>query len=105
VTPAQKGAALLDQKIPGWEHRIDPETLEMGDPRHCVVGQICGFYRPRFYGILQMSDNINVEVAHGFRFHRYISEGPPLKRQWLAERQKRLIEPTSDRRDASGPVG
>lgn len=34
------GAALLDEKLPGWHDQIDTETLEMGDECRCVLGQL-----------------------------------------------------------------
>jgi hypothetical protein len=37
-----RGAALLDEKRPGWERRIDLGTLTLHDPCGCIVGQLCG---------------------------------------------------------------
>jgi hypothetical protein len=39
-----RGAALLDEKVPGWRERIDVEKLYMEQPLHCIVGQACGGY-------------------------------------------------------------
>lgn len=36
----QAGAALLDEKVPGWYARVDTETLEMDNPRRCILGQV-----------------------------------------------------------------
>jgi hypothetical protein len=35
-----RGAALLDEREPGWWQRIDLETLDLGAPCHCVLGQL-----------------------------------------------------------------
>jgi len=35
-----KGAALLDEKVPGWDARIDLATLNLASPCRCVVGQL-----------------------------------------------------------------
>jgi hypothetical protein len=35
-----RGAALLDRQIPGWERRIDLETLHLQSPCLCVLGQL-----------------------------------------------------------------
>jgi hypothetical protein len=35
-----KGAALLDREEPGWEQRIDLETLALDDPCKCILGQL-----------------------------------------------------------------
>jgi hypothetical protein len=36
----QRGAALLDEKIPGWEDEIDLTRLTISDPRWCIGGQL-----------------------------------------------------------------
>ena len=33
------GAALLDEKRPGWWQRIDTDTLDMGETCGCILGQ------------------------------------------------------------------
>lgn len=45
----RKAALMLDEEVPGWENRIDPETLDMGDCHNCALGQIFG---PRVEGKL-----------------------------------------------------
>lgn len=35
-----KGAALLDQKLPGWAQKVDVGRLELSDCRVCVLGQL-----------------------------------------------------------------
>jgi hypothetical protein len=37
-----RGAALLDEKRPGWDARVDLAVLDLGDCRRCVVGQLFG---------------------------------------------------------------
>lgn len=40
-----RGAALLDQKRPGWAHAIDTGTLDLQSSCLCVIGQVYGnFY-------------------------------------------------------------
>ncbi len=36
------GAAWLDREAPGWERKINFETLDISDPRHCITGQVFG---------------------------------------------------------------
>lgn len=36
----KKGAALLDQAIPGWWRRVVFNRLDMGDCNSCVLGQV-----------------------------------------------------------------
>lgn len=38
-----RGAAMLDEKRPGWAAEIDLSVLELAYPCHCVLGQL---YRP-----------------------------------------------------------
>ena len=37
-----KAAQLLDKEVPGWERRVDPETLKMSSCMNCVLGQVFG---------------------------------------------------------------
>lgn len=69
-----QGAALLDIKQPGWEHRIDLDTLDIQTSTTCVLGQVfCGEDDPYEYGAdyLLLHDAVEnpdapVMVAHGF---------------------------------------
>jgi hypothetical protein len=37
-----QGAAFLDEVAFGWESRIDPEVLDLYEPKRCVLGQVFG---------------------------------------------------------------
>ena len=42
MTPEERaaaGAALLDEKIPGWRDEIQ-YPLDIADPAHCILGQL-----------------------------------------------------------------
>ena len=41
----QRGAEYLDDVDPEWYRRVDSETLELDDGRHCVLGQLHGEFR------------------------------------------------------------
>jgi hypothetical protein len=41
----QRGAEYLDDVDPEWHRRVDSETLELGDGRHCILGQLHGEFR------------------------------------------------------------
>lgn len=43
-TLAPKGAALLDEKMPGWADKIDLDELQLNDQCNCVLGQVYGGY-------------------------------------------------------------
>ena len=38
----ERGAALLDEKRPGWVDVIDLDDLNLGDGCTCIGGQLCG---------------------------------------------------------------
>lgn len=42
---AARGAALLDDRDPGWAAQIDADSLALGDGAACVLGQLWGEYR------------------------------------------------------------
>jgi len=51
ITPArarervQRGAEYLDDMDPEWYRRVDAESLELGNGRHCILGQLHGEFR------------------------------------------------------------
>lgn len=36
----ERGAALLDERLPGWEDKIDLERLDLASTCNCVLGQL-----------------------------------------------------------------
>ena len=38
----RNAAQMLDREVPGWERRVDPETLKMSSCANCVLGQVFG---------------------------------------------------------------
>ena len=44
-TRVQRGAAILDERDPGWHGRIQSNSLELADGQACVLGQLHGDYR------------------------------------------------------------
>lgn len=40
----EKGIKLLDEKVPGWRERIDPDSLDMSDCFQCILGQLFGSF-------------------------------------------------------------
>lgn len=40
----QRGAAFLDERLPGWRDRVNPDTLKMESSCDCVLGQVLGSY-------------------------------------------------------------
>ena len=38
----RRGALLLDEIVPGWEHRVNLDTLQMHSSALCILGQLFG---------------------------------------------------------------
>jgi hypothetical protein len=71
-----RGAALLDQKIPGWEHQINVASLDIGSCNDCIIGQLFGGYYPDrldslFNCRVYEDDYCKNRVEHGFTWDRY----------------------------------
>jgi hypothetical protein len=84
-----RGAALLDEKMPGWETRIDLTQLNLADSCRCVLGQLfergdmtSGF----LYGMRELGWISGIE--HGFdRNSDSLNPGPSyeaLDEAWIA---------------------
>jgi hypothetical protein len=43
-TRVAAGAALLDQRRPGWHQQVEPDRLDLLDSRSDVLGQLYGFF-------------------------------------------------------------
>lgn len=62
---ARKGAALLDDKHPGWADRVDLDRFCIVEPENCVLGQL--FEDSFSFGVSQLGVD---EVVHGFDLKR-----------------------------------
>lgn len=38
----RNGAAFLDERVPGWRERVDPDELAIQQCDYCVLGQVFG---------------------------------------------------------------
>jgi hypothetical protein len=45
--PVCRGVALLDEHVPGWEHQINLDTLDLVNTERCVLGQLWLAQHPR----------------------------------------------------------
>jgi hypothetical protein len=64
-----RGAALLDEKLPGWDQRIDAVSLDIDLCESCVLGQL--FAVDDHYGYLTGLRSLGVhhpasELDYGF---------------------------------------
>ena len=66
---AAAGAALLDQRRPGWHHQVDGDRLDLEDWRADVLGQLYGSFGAgvhKLTGGLSEAEMDAWTVAHGF---------------------------------------
>lgn len=71
----EAGAALLDERMPGWFNMIDVDTLKIFDPTLCVMGQLFGDY-------LGGLDTLDVDISAGYGFNAYDDEYTELDAAW-----------------------
>jgi len=71
----QAGMDVLDKKVPGWECRIDPDTLDLASCQRCILGQIYGDYVDG-RRTLELTDTVH----HGFTLSALV--GGQRKREW-----------------------
>lgn len=97
---AQRGATLLDEKNPAWLALVNPDILDMGDVRRCVLGQAyaehttgyftngyaAGTHKLDLYGSVSglpapfPSDD---RLTHHYGFNTSIASFQPLAGVWL----------------------
>lgn len=76
---AARGAALLDEKDPGWRDRIDRDELDLRLPCGCIIGQDFGqrfceapedlsgdLDDPYVFGLHVLGLNYEDEATYGF---------------------------------------
>ena len=72
VERVNRGAALLDERKPGWNFKVVPENLDMTDNSLCIVGQSYGSYGQfvgPVFGWEEEEENEEVTMSaidHGF---------------------------------------
>jgi hypothetical protein len=68
-TRAAAGAALLDQRRPGWHQQVDGDRLDLEDWRADVLGQLYGSFGAGVHKLTGGLGEAEVDawtVAHGF---------------------------------------
>jgi hypothetical protein len=83
----ERGAALLDERRPGWWDEIDLETFEMANVCRCSLGQLWGSYAK---GKEALGIDLIPGCALGFISH--IADGyPVLTVLWRAAIERRRV--------------
>ena len=89
-----RGAALLDEKLPGWDERIDLADLQLASCYRCVLGQL--FARSPIPAGTCSPYGLGIWVL-GIRGSRYGFDGDDadqLNAEWrrvIAERRARVL--------------
>lgn len=73
ATRVARGAALLDEKLPGWVDMIDLDRLDIRSPCRCVLGQTwhdkesrAPFFRHSAALFGEDDNQFSNEIKHGF---------------------------------------
>jgi len=107
----RRGAQYLDEHDPDWYRSVNPESLELSDGSHCVLGQLHGDFRlglGRAHMInLSSAPRANLSpVSYGFRCRQDVPDAwkdrdyELLNRAWREEIRHRQ-EPA----EREGPSG
>jgi len=90
----QAGVELLDSQVPGWDSRIDLDTLDICSESSCVIGQLFGRYDKG----LNALDLWGVRAPYELGFSRRLGEGGVdevfdlLTRQWRKVIEQRRVD-------------
>jgi hypothetical protein len=60
-----RGAAMLDERRPGWFHRIDPGVLDLQSGCACIIGQLFDGYTNAYQEFTEWTA-YSWRSAHGF---------------------------------------
>jgi len=77
LTDTQKSALLLDKRHPGWDKKIDLNTLSMYDANNCVLAQLYGGYTKGL-------DEIG--LANGHEEYNFVMDDAGWSKEVLARR-------------------
>lgn len=123
-----RGAALLDEHVPGWYDKIDIEQLEMSECANCVLGQVFADQVPEKelsqidyglwgyeigleqLGLTDDEEDDNSDVRHGFDRFRgtetwdedYMKDYDLLKQYWVEAVESRRVAARQDEAVLSG---
>lgn len=67
-----RGVALLDERYPGWEEKINLHTLEIMSCHECICGQLYGSFPAGAWKL-----GFGYHDAYMYGFYRY-PEGPKI---------------------------
>jgi len=78
------GAALLDEREPGWAERLDLDRLDIMSSCDCVVGQRHGGYGAGLTALGLVEESSARDVELGFHWGARFEDIDPLNAAWRA---------------------
>lgn len=94
----ERGMALLDEKVPGWEHRVDLKTLDLNDCTECVVGQLFQTYINRLTTLGREADHFPHRFGFSLDWDNWRTTWGGLTTAWkraIRTRRAEVAQPTS----------
>lgn len=88
------GAALLDEKAPGWRRRINLTALEQSSGFNCVVGQTFGDYITGCRILFGETINMELKCSHGYSNEN--NDWDELTEAWRQEILSETVQTTDD---------
>jgi len=96
----KRGAALLDNKFPGWESKVNVKTLDMSKASLCLIRQVNPYYEVWHTEreILPLQEGTAESLLHASAEHGFYVEDQgrfpeqayaPLTQEWIQLLQER----------------
>src|SRR4051812_8967527 len=85
------GAALLDEKLPGWERQADFSDVDIASFHKCVLGKLFGHFD---YGLAQT--RLRAFQAFDYGFNTTYAEVSAINAEWkrvINERLSPVVQP------------
>ena len=85
----ERGAALLDEKEPGWAARIDVGKFDIGSGCRCALGQLYGRFHDGLYEVFPSGEY--QARSYGFMWEEGDEDGEPSEIAALNDEWRRVI--------------
>lgn len=89
------GAALLDERLPGWSEQVEIEELNMVSGAYCVLGQVFGDYLDGVADLWESAMNdvhrTDLAIEHGFDTEGGNDDYELLRAEWTEQVARRRL--------------
>ena len=88
MSPAEKGAALLDRVKPDWADKIDLDTFDLSSTIYCIIGQLYPRYHEGLEALGLDHNDILIRVTNQEDYGFYAKssdddEWDELQQEWI----------------------